>query len=80
VTECYRITGEDCFLVYVHAPSIPALEETLDRFLLYGQTITSIVHSAPVPPRPLPVRAPSPPRRPRRAGSAGKSATKGRSR
>ena len=79
VTECYRITGEDCFLVRVHAPSIPALEETLDRFLLYGQTITSIVHSAPVPPRPLPVQAPSRPGRARRAGS-GQRATKGRSR
>lgn len=78
VTECYRITGEDCFLVRVQAPSIPALEETLDRFLLYGQTITSIVHSAPVPPRPLPTQPPA--RRPRRAGSAGRSATKGRTR
>ncbi len=55
VTECHRITGEDCFLVKVHAPSVADLEDVLDRFLTYGQTITSIVVSTPVPLRPLPV-------------------------
>jgi Lrp/AsnC family leucine-responsive transcriptional regulator len=55
VSECYRITGEDCFLVKVHAPTIEDLEGVLDRFLLYGQTITSIVVANPVPPRALPV-------------------------
>ena len=53
VVECHRITGEDCFLLKVHAPSIGELEEILDRFLLFGQTTTSIVVSTPVPPRPL---------------------------
>lgn len=55
VSECYRITGEDCFLVKVHAPTIEDLEAVLDRFLLYGQTITSIVVANPVPPRALPI-------------------------
>jgi Lrp/AsnC family leucine-responsive transcriptional regulator len=55
VTECHRITGEDCFLVKLHAASVQQLEEILDRFLLYGQTTTSIVVSTPVPPRPLPL-------------------------
>jgi Lrp/AsnC family leucine-responsive transcriptional regulator len=55
VSECHRITGEDCFLVKVHAAAIEDLEATLDRFLLYGQTITSIVVTSPVPPRALPV-------------------------
>jgi Lrp/AsnC family leucine-responsive transcriptional regulator len=54
VVECYRITGEDCFILKVHAPSIGGLEELLDRFLLYGQTTTSIVVSTPVPRRQLP--------------------------
>ncbi|MEV0650787.1 Lrp/AsnC family transcriptional regulator [Phytomonospora sp. NPDC050363] len=57
VSECYRITGEDCFLAKVHAASIELLEEVLDRFLLFGQTTTSIVVSEPVPARELPVRA-----------------------
>ena len=57
VTECHRITGEDCFLVKVPAPTVEQLEETLDRCLLYGQTVTSIVVSTPIPPRPLPLNA-----------------------
>ena len=55
VSECHRITGEDCFLIKLHAPTIEALEEILDRFLVHGNTVTSIVVSSPVPPRPLPV-------------------------
>src|SRR4051794_2273531 len=49
VVECHRVTGEDCFHLKVHAPSIEGLEEILDRFLLFGQTTTSIVVSTPVP-------------------------------
>jgi Lrp/AsnC family leucine-responsive transcriptional regulator len=55
VTECYRITGEDCFLLRLHLQSLDDLEPILDRFAPYGQTTTSIIHSAPVPPRPLPL-------------------------
>ena len=55
VSECHRITGEDCFLIRVHAAAVDRLEEVLDRFLLYGQTVSSFVVSTPVPPRPLPV-------------------------
>jgi Lrp/AsnC family leucine-responsive transcriptional regulator len=53
VVECHRITGEDCFLLKVHVAAVDALETVLDRFLLYGQTISSIVQSSPVPPRNL---------------------------
>ena len=59
VTECHRITGEDCFLLKVHAATIPDLEETLDRFLMFGQTVSSIVVTTPVPPRPLPIPDPA---------------------
>jgi Lrp/AsnC family leucine-responsive transcriptional regulator len=55
VSECHRITGEDCFLIKVHAAAIDGLEEILDLFLQYGQTISSIVVTTPVPPRSLPV-------------------------
>jgi Lrp/AsnC family transcriptional regulator, leucine-responsive regulatory protein len=55
VSECHRITGEDCFLIKLHAATIESLTETLDKILLYGQTVTSIVHSSPVLPRALPV-------------------------
>ena len=52
VSECHRISGEDCFLLKVHASSIGAIEDLLDRFLLHGQTNSSFVVSTPVPPRP----------------------------
>ena len=60
VTECYRITGEDCFLIKLHAPAIDQLEAILDRFLVYGNTTTSIVVSTPVPWRPPPLPAAQP--------------------
>lgn len=55
ISECYRISGEDCFLIKIHAAAIEDLETSLDRFLNYGQTISSIVVSTPVPPRSLPI-------------------------
>jgi Lrp/AsnC family transcriptional regulator, leucine-responsive regulatory protein len=56
VTECHRITGEDCFLLKLQIAAIDDLDRVLDRFLAYGTTTTSIVQSSPVPPRapPLP--------------------------
>ncbi len=53
VTECYRITGEDCFLMKVWLRSIDELEPILDLFTPHGRTTTSTVLSSPVPPRPL---------------------------
>ena len=57
VVECYRITGEDCYFVKLHLRSMEDLEGILDRFVLFGQTTTSIIHSAPVSPRPLPLES-----------------------
>jgi len=56
VVACYRITGEDCFLLELHLRDMDDLEEILDRFVLFGQTTTSIVHSSPVARRPLPLK------------------------
>jgi Lrp/AsnC family transcriptional regulator, leucine-responsive regulatory protein len=55
ITECYRITGEDCYFMRVYLRSVDDLEGILDRFTPHGRTTTSIVHSAPIPPRPLPI-------------------------
>jgi Lrp/AsnC family transcriptional regulator, leucine-responsive regulatory protein len=55
VVECHRVTGEDCYIARLHLRSIDDLEGILDRFAAVGQTTTSIVHSAPVGPRPLPL-------------------------
>ena len=55
VTECHRITGEDCFLMQAHLRALEELDGLLDKFLAYGQTTTSIVQSSPVAPRSLPL-------------------------
>jgi len=55
VVECHRVTGEDCFLIKIHVAAVDQLEDVLDRFLLYGNTTSSIVQSSPVPPRALPL-------------------------
>ena len=55
VVECRRITGEDCYVLDLHLRSMDDLEGILDRFVAYGQTTTSIVHSSPVARRPLPL-------------------------
>jgi Lrp/AsnC family leucine-responsive transcriptional regulator len=55
VTGCYRITGEDCYLLKLRLRSIDDLEDVLDRFTPFGLTTTSIVHSEPVPRRPPPL-------------------------
>ena len=55
VVECYRVTGEDCFIMKVHIPAMEQLDRLLDRFLAYGVTTTSIIQSTPVPLRSLPI-------------------------
>ncbi len=55
VTECHRITGEECFLLRAHLRGLDELDGLLDKFLPYGQTTTSIVQSSPVAPRSLPL-------------------------
>ena len=55
VGECHRITGEDCFFLKVHLRSIDELSPLLDRFLVYGQTTTSLINASPIPRRDPPI-------------------------
>ncbi len=55
ITECYRITGEDCYFMKLYLRSIDDLEPIIDLFTPHGRTTTSLVHSAAVAPRPLPL-------------------------
>jgi len=55
IGECHRITGEDCFYLKVHLRAIDELTGLLDRFLVYGQTTTSIINSTPIPRRDPPL-------------------------
>jgi Lrp/AsnC family transcriptional regulator, leucine-responsive regulatory protein len=53
VVDCRRVTGDDCYVMTAHVRDVEHLEEVIDRFVALGQTTTSIVQSAPVPPRGL---------------------------
>ena len=55
VSECHRVTGDDCFVLKVHLRGLNQLDELIDQFLAHGQTTTSIVQSTPVPSRGLPL-------------------------
>jgi Lrp/AsnC family leucine-responsive transcriptional regulator len=55
VVEGYRVTGEDCYLLKLHIPSLDDLAEMLDRFMLHGSTTSLIVVGTPVKTRPLPL-------------------------
>jgi Lrp/AsnC family leucine-responsive transcriptional regulator len=57
VGECHRITGEDCFYLKLHLRSIDELSAVLDRFLVYGETTTSLINASPVPRRDPPAVA-----------------------
>ena len=58
VSECHRITGEDCFYLKIYLRSIDDLSALLDRFLVFGETTTSIVNASPVPRRGPPITSP----------------------
>ncbi|WP_327588188.1 Lrp/AsnC family transcriptional regulator [Nonomuraea sp. NBC_00507] len=53
IVECYRMTGDDCFYFTMHLRAVDELEPILDLFTPYGHTTTSLIHTAPVPRRPL---------------------------
>jgi Lrp/AsnC family transcriptional regulator, leucine-responsive regulatory protein len=67
VTECHRVTGEDCFVMRLHVRDVEHLEELIDAFVLYGQSTTSIIQSSPVPGRGVAAEAAAP-REPRSRG------------
>jgi Lrp/AsnC family leucine-responsive transcriptional regulator len=53
VLECYRITGEDCYLLLVAVPDVARLEELVARLGELGRTRTSLVLSMPIRRRPI---------------------------
>jgi len=55
IGECHRITGEDCFYLKVYLRSIDELSSLLDRFLVYGETTTSLINASPIPRRDPPL-------------------------
>jgi Lrp/AsnC family leucine-responsive transcriptional regulator len=57
ITECDRITGEDCFVARAHVRSVAELEGLIDRIIPYATTNTSIIQSSPVERRLPPMMA-----------------------
>jgi len=55
VGECHSITGEDCFYLKVHLRSVEELGDLLDRFLVHGETTTSLINASPIPRRDPPI-------------------------
>lgn len=55
VTECHRITGDDCFLMRLVVRDVKHLEETIDLFTPHGETTTSVMQTSPVPGRGVPL-------------------------
>jgi Lrp/AsnC family leucine-responsive transcriptional regulator len=55
IGECHRITGEDCFYIKIHLRSIDELSTVLDRFLIHGETTTSLINASPIPRRDPPL-------------------------
>jgi len=51
ITECDRITGDDCYVMKAHVRDVEHLERLIDAFAPHGQTTTAILQSSPVPRR-----------------------------
>ena len=53
VVEAHHVTGDDCFIVKVHARSMRDLERITGRLATLGGITTSVVYSSPLPRRHL---------------------------
>ncbi|WP_018152665.1 Lrp/AsnC family transcriptional regulator [Leeia oryzae] len=57
ITECDKVTGEDCFIARLVLRDITELDEILDGFSTIAMTATSIVKSSPVKRRTPPLQS-----------------------
>ena len=48
ITQCDRVTGEDCFVAKAHVKSVIELEELINHIIPYAMTNTSLIQSSPV--------------------------------
>jgi Lrp/AsnC family leucine-responsive transcriptional regulator len=55
ITECHRVTGDDCYVMTARVRDVEHLEDVIDAFAAHGQTISAIMQSSPVPRRGLPL-------------------------
>ena len=55
ISECDKVTGEDCFIARLFVQSIDQLDQILDRVADHAETNTAIVKAQPVRRRAPPV-------------------------
>ena len=55
VVECHRVTGSESHVMRVRVRDVEHLNEVVERLWEYGDTITSVVTTTPVPVRPVPM-------------------------
>lgn len=48
ITQCDRVTGEDCYLARASLASVADMERVIDLIAPYAMTNTSIIQSSPV--------------------------------
>jgi Lrp/AsnC family leucine-responsive transcriptional regulator len=63
ITQCERVTGEDCFVARAHLRSIEEMERMIDMIVPHAMTNTSIIQSSPVAQRLPPLPGQGTPRR-----------------
>ncbi len=56
LSECDKVTGDDCFIGRLHLRSIEHLDEVLDRIADKAETSTAVVKSQPIRRRLPPLR------------------------
>ena len=55
VVECHRVTGSESHVIRVRVRDVAHLNEVVERFWDYGDTITNVVTTSPVALREVPV-------------------------
>ena len=63
ITQCDRVTGEDCFMARAHVKSVEEMERMIDMIIPHAMTTTSIIQSSPVAQRLPPLPGQGTPRR-----------------
>ncbi|MEZ5243636.1 MAG: Lrp/AsnC family transcriptional regulator [Acidimicrobiales bacterium] len=55
VVECHRVTGSESHVMRVRVRDVDHLNEVVEQFWEFGDTITNLVTTTPVPVRPVPM-------------------------
>ena len=55
VVECHRVTGSESHVMRVRVRDVNHLNDVVEQFWEFGDTITNLVTTTPVPVRPVPM-------------------------